>query len=192
MNDMIDPSVIQVVNSPNALVWPITTGLTKLELTDDGVNPVFSARNTWPDVTPPGWMGPLQFTLWLFMKMNGVWVGSGIIQYWRELVKSGGAVYKNDQIARNWVYDGRWGTMAGHQPALGETIGFMVSAGNARNQDNHVVEERSQIVTLQFPSSAHSYDFSDVSIPVPPVPIPTNQLDRIEANTIEILKILKP
>lgn len=189
MNDIINPSEVRIVNSPNCLAWPITTSITKLELADDGVDPTFDKENSWPEVLPPGWQGPLTFTLWLFMKINNQWVGSGIIQYWRGLAKNGGPVYKNDQIARNWVYDSRWAPMTGHQPTMGETIGMMVSAGNARNQDNHAVAERSQIVTFPFPDSAHIFDFT--SEPPIPIPIPSNQLDRMEAKIDELLRIAR-
>ena len=185
---MIDPSLIQVVNSPNVLSWPITTGLTQIDIFDNGVNPYFDKKNTWPEVTPPGWSGPMEFTLWLMMKIDGNWIGSGIIQFYRGLVASGGAIYSGNQIAKNWVYDSRWAPMTGHQPAPGELIGFMVSAGNARNQDNHIIEERSQIVTLNMPSGPQSFQSNN---PTPdPIPDPKTQLDRIEANTIEILRRL--
>jgi hypothetical protein len=47
--------------------------------------------------------------------------------------------------------------MVGHQPAPGERIGFMVSAGNARGQDDHLVAERSDIVEVLMPSAAVAY-----------------------------------
>ena len=186
MNDMINPTTIQVVNSPNVFSWPITTSLTQLDCFDNGINPYFDKKNTWPEVTPPKWSGAMTFTLWLMMQIGDKWIGSGIIQFYRGLAASGGPIYQGNQIARNWVYDSRWAPMTGHQPNPGELIGFMVSAGNARNIDNHIVEERSQIVTLNMPSNAQSFQFNSVPVPEPSA----TQLDRIELNVIEILRRL--
>jgi len=185
-SDMIPAADILVVNSPNSTLWPITTNLTRLDLFDNGVNPYFDKKEIWPEVVPPGWSGPLTFTLWIFLKINDKWIGSGIIQFWRGLQFSGGAVYSARQIALNWVYDARWQPMTGHQPLMGEQVGFMVSAGNARNQDNHAVEERSQIVTVPFPSAAQTFLFEPIPIPIPVV----NQLDRIEQKIDKILEEL--
>jgi len=173
----IQPAAVKVANSPNALAWPVTTRIQRLELGDQGVRVTFDRCASWPDVTPPGWTGPLRFTLWLFEDIGGEWFGSGIIQFWGCDQASGGAVHQDNQIARNWVYDNRWASMVGHQPAPGERIGFMVSAGNARGQDDHVVAERSDIVEVFMPSFASSFPptpFAGVegtSVP-PPVATP--------------------
>jgi hypothetical protein len=50
--------------------------------------------------------------------------------------------------------------MAGHQPAPGEQVGFLVTAGDARNNGASVVHERSNVVVLPFPDdSGASYTF---------------------------------
>ena len=36
-------------------------------------------------------------------------------------------------FASNWAYDARWGPMMGHRPVTGEQMGFLVTAGNARD-----------------------------------------------------------
>ena len=55
----------------------------------------------------------------------------------------------------NWFYDPiRWAPMTGHQPAVGETIGFFVCAGDCRNNvrgDLSPVKERSNIVLVKMP-----------------------------------------
>ncbi len=150
-----------VYNSPaDVATWPITSPLTRLVLGSGGVEADFSKKedpNRWPDVTPPGWTGPLQYTLWLAMKINGAWYTSGIIQFWYGLAESGGDVTQNDQIAINWVYDGRWGPMAGHQPIPGEYVGFMVTSGNERgvtDTSQATVIERSNMVIIAFPAAS--------------------------------------
>lgn len=187
----IQPATVKVAGSPNVLQWPVTTRISRLELVDAGVRVTFDRCGVWPDVTPPGWAGPLRFTLWLFLNVGGEWYGAGIIQFWGCDQYNGGAVYQDQQIARNWVYDSRWSSMVGHQPAPGERIGFMVSAGNARGQDDHQVAERSDIVELLMPTAAVSYPpapfaavegvFVPAPAPVPtPFPLPAPPLPSIE------------
>lgn len=153
----IQPAAVKVAGSPNVLAWPATTRIQRLEIAAQGVRVTFDRCASWPGVTPPGWDGPLVFTLWLFENIGGDWYGAGIIQFWGCDQYSGGTIYQDNQIARNWVYDNRWSSMVGHQPAPGERIGFMVSAGNARGQDDHVVAERSDIVELLMPTAAATY-----------------------------------
>ena len=150
-----------IYNSPPDIAsWPVTTKITRLELATGGVKLDFAKKDgpdRWPDVTPPGWDGPIQYTLWLLLNVNGKWAASGIIQYWYGLDFSGGDVTANNQIAANWVYDGRWGPMAGHQPAPGEYVGFMVMAGNARgvlDASQAPARERSNVVVVPFPAAA--------------------------------------
>lgn len=177
----INPSAVRVVRSPNTLSWPVTARIQSIEVTEQGVRLTFDKCDQWPNVTPPGWGGPLRFTLHLFLNIGGEWWESGIIQYWACDQYSGGArrpgeapIYADNQIAKNWVYDNSWGNMVGHQPAPGERIGFMVSAGNARGQDDHLARERSDIVELAMPSGPMSYPpFLATEGAAPPPPIPT-------------------
>ncbi|MDQ6612388.1 MAG: hypothetical protein M3Y64_08140, partial [Gemmatimonadota bacterium] len=172
----IEPAQVKVTASPNVLGYPVTTRLQNIEVTDRGVRATFDRCQSWPKVTPPGWDGPLIYTLHLFLNIGGEWWESGIIQFWACDQFSGGPIYQENQIARNWVYDARWGNMVGHQPVPGERIGFMVSAGNARGQDDHLVAERSNIVIVAMPSFASNppflweEGFTFVTPPAPPTP----------------------
>ena len=159
--DSLDVSQASVYNSPPDIAgWAVTTAITRLDFTSDGIHVEFDksdGTNRWPDVTPPGWDGPIQYTLWLALNVNGQWDASGIIQFWYGLPASGGDVTQNDQVAINWVYDGRWGPMQGHQPAVGELVGFFVAAGNERgvpDASQTLVSERSNMVTVPFPASS--------------------------------------
>src|ERR1041385_47851 len=50
------------------------------------------------------------------------------IEFWRDRQSTDDDdVIANNQIARNWLYDGRWGPMQGHQPQPGELVGVMVT-----------------------------------------------------------------
>ena len=108
----------------------MTTLITEVELQYDGADGVhveLSKRDdgSWPDVTPPGWDGPLEYTLGIAENIGGQWYASAAIQFWRGLPASGGNVAQDVstqkqcfafgygstcQIAKNWYYDGRWGT----------------------------------------------------------------------------------
>jgi hypothetical protein len=150
----------QIYNSPlDVASWPATTKITQLDIRADGVALAFSKKDgadRWPDITPPGWDGPIQYTLWILLSIKGQWAASGIIQFWYGLPASGGDITQNNQIAKNWVYDGRWGSLAGHQPAPGEAVGFMVTAGNARGvlDASQSIRERSDMVIVAFPGTA--------------------------------------
>jgi len=139
---------------PDIATWPQTATLTVVDWQASGVFVDFTKKSgvgRWPDVIPPGFTGPIEYTLWLFEFISGQWFGSGVIQFWFGLDRNGGPP---SGVAANWYYDaGRWGPLAGRQPAVGEQVGMMVSAGNARNQTTvSSVQERSQVVLLPFPS----------------------------------------
>jgi hypothetical protein len=140
--------------SPNAAAWPATASITSLSFRSDGVAVEFTKKSgpgRWPDVVPPGWSGPLQYTLWIAMNIGGTWHTCGPIEYWNGLAANGGDVTINNQIAVNWTY--YCGPMA-RQPAPGEQVGFFVTAGDARMKDVAAVHERSNIVVIPFPSAA--------------------------------------
>ena len=105
---------------------------------------------SWPDVAfgAPG--DSLEYTLWIVLNINGHWYASGCVEFWRGLDRNGGPP---SQYAQNWYYDPiRWAPMTGHQPAPGEQVGFLVTAGDARNNGNSIVKERSNVVVVPFPA----------------------------------------
>ena len=155
--DMVDISTAVVWNSPaDVASWSKTTSITALTMRpssapEPGLAFDFPAHGTWPDYTPPGWDGPLQYTVWAGVKINGVWNISGIIQMWRERPATGAPILTD--FARNWVYDGRWGAMQGYQPRPGEQMIFFVTAGNARGVGAVTsVRERSNVVAVNLPA----------------------------------------
>jgi hypothetical protein len=164
-NDAIDLRQATILNSPRDLAaWPATATITRLDLRASGIHVEFSkkdGRGRWPDVTPPGWDGPLQYTLGMALNINGRWYASTPIEYWYGLDASGGPP---SQYARNWFYDpARWAPMTYHQPAVGEIIGFFVCAGDCRNRSDSSgspVRERSNVVLVPMPNDGGaSYAF---------------------------------
>ncbi len=182
MSDGLDLATVTIHNSHDVHGWPATATITRLEFRADGVH-VEHTKNQgagcWPNFRPPGWDGDLQYTLWIFLNISGAWHASGCIEFWQSCDKNGGPP---EGFAANWYYAAdRWAPMTGHQPAPGELVGFMVSAGDARNSGAQSVQERSQIVALPFPSSGGVWVLPPpvdppvvppVDPPVPPPPDP--------------------
>ncbi len=113
----------------------------------------------WPDYNA-GSVGLVQYTLWMFENIGGQWYGSGGIRYGSADYQQGGAP---SSFGVNWFYDPtRWGVMANRQPAVGELVGFMVSAGDARDSDGTNVQERSNLVVVPFPDDT-GIDYSCIA-----------------------------
>jgi hypothetical protein len=151
-NDAIDLGQARVYNSPpDVASWPATAKITRIDMGSSGLSIQFSTQGTWPDVVPPGFGGPLQYTVWAVVKINGQWYTSGFIQMWRGRPGTGAPILSD--FGRNWAYDSRWGPMAGYQPQPGEQMGFFVTAGNARGESGvSSVRERSNVVLISLPA----------------------------------------
>jgi FG-GAP-like repeat/FG-GAP repeat len=157
--DAINLSQATVYNSPDDIAsWPVTGAITTVTMQPTGsavagLSFAFSTQNTWPDYAPPGWSGPLEYTVWAVVKINGQWNTSGFIQMWRGRPSTGAPILTD--FARNWAYDpGRWGPMAGYQPQVGEQMGFFLSAGNARGDRTVTsVRERTNVVLVPLPAN---------------------------------------
>jgi hypothetical protein len=118
---------------------------------DAGLSFTFSANGFWPDYTPPGWGGPIQYTVWAVVNIGGQWYTSGFIQMWRTRGYTGAPIISD--FAVNWAYDSRWGPMMGHQPHAGEQMGFFVTAGDARGVGTVTsVRERSNVILVTLPA----------------------------------------
>jgi len=135
--------------------WPVTTQIRVIDANFGGWFVDFSAKNSWPEVVPPGWDGGIQYTLWIVEKINGQWITAGGVEYWRSLARQGGPP---SRLAGNWYYSpGVWNELASHQPAPGEQVGIFVTAGDQRAKDVRVVTERSNVVLIPFPSDGGAY-----------------------------------
>jgi len=154
--DQINMAAAAIYNSPTDLAsWTVSTAITSVNFLGDGISVQFSKKDgpgRWPDVTPPGWDGALEYTLGMCLNINGQWDCSAVIQVWNGLDPAGGPP---SGIGQNWFYDPlRWGPMTGHQPAHGETVGIFVCEGDCRNNtkgDLSPLRERSNVVLVKFP-----------------------------------------
>jgi hypothetical protein len=157
-SDAVPLGQMILLNSPSDLAtWPITTTITSITFSPNGTAVTFDKQDgpgRWPDVTPPGWDGPLQYTLGMAENIGGQWYASAVIEFWYGLPASGGPP---SQFASNWFYDPtRWAPMTYHQPAPGELIGFFVCEGDCRNNVNGTLSplrERSNVVLVPMPAN---------------------------------------
>ena len=162
--DAIDLSQAIVHNSPADIAsWAKTTRISTLTMRPpgpaDGLSFDAASHMKWPDYTPPGWDGPIQYTVWAGVKLSdGKWHIAGIQQMWRDRESTGAPLLSYgpgctvNNFACNWVYDARWGAMAGYQPRAGEAMVFFLSAGNARGVGTVTsVRERSNVVIVNLP-----------------------------------------
>lgn len=167
LTDHVDLSTAVVHSSPGDVAsWPITTQIERLTMRpgqDHGLSFGFSANQTWPDYVPPGWDGPIQYTVWAGVQIAGRWHVAGFIQMWRTRPSTGAPILAQ---WRDWAYDeNRWGPMVHHRPQVGEKMLFFLSAGNARRgsagPENDVtsVRERSNVVLVALPPGDHG-DFA--------------------------------
>ncbi len=157
--DQLNFASATILNSPlNLASWPITTAISLVDIRSTGLRIDFSKKSgpgRWPDIVPPGWDGPLQYTVGMVLNINGQLFASAPVEFWYGLDYSGGPP---SQYALNWFYDpGRWGPMSYHQPAVGEPIGLFVCAGDCRNTadgSRSPVKERSNVVVVSMPTDA--------------------------------------
>jgi hypothetical protein len=158
-----DMASATIVNSPPDLGrWPETAKITSVEFTGGAFLVDFDRRtgsNRWPDVTPPGWSGALQYTLGLCGNISGQWNCSAVVQFWfgRSLADSA----PPHLVGVEWFYDPiRWPGMAGYQPRDGETVGLFVGSGNLRDGGAFTqascprICERSNVAFVQWGTSA--------------------------------------
>lgn len=160
--DAFDFSQATMLNSPRDFTsWPIATKIDWIDMRSSGIAIGFSKKDgpgRWPDVTPPGWDGPLQYTLGMALFIDGRWYASTVVEYWYGLDRSAGAP---SGFSTNWFYDPiRWAPMTFHQPRIGETIGFFVCEGDCRNNIHGTLSplrERSNVVLVPMPPDTGAF-----------------------------------
>jgi hypothetical protein len=222
MTDMIDLAAARIVNAVDPRDWPQTARITavsfdrsktRIEFTKkDGPPDVTVAdyrrdpRNRWPNQPnggPPG--DNFQYTIWLFLPINGVWVGSAFVQMWFGRDGSGGRGADADVPSvfhEHWYYGTGWHPMEEHGPIRpGEEIGFMVTSGNARQGARDVVEERSNVVlfkagddsVIEFPETLTPAAPDELPIDprLPPPASGTVTLATLHADLQELIALIK-
>ncbi len=190
--DAVDLSGAIVHNSPGDVAsWPATTRIQRLTMRpgqNNGLSFTFSGNQTWPDYVPPGWDGPIQYTVWAGVQIGGAWHVAGFIQMWRTRPCTGAPILAQ---WRDWAYDkNRWGAMVDHRPQVAEQMIFFVTAGNARKgsagpePDVTSVRERSNVVMVALPAGddgVFTFDESQTAAgpTTPPAQLPAPDVDAL-------------
>jgi hypothetical protein len=179
--DDLDFAHATIVNSPRDMgSWPATAHLTSVQFVPGvGFAVEFDKRKggaRWPDFTPPGWDGPLQYTLGMCLRTGDSWTCSAVVEYWQSRLEDEGpgSSAPPERIGVEWFYDGRWGALAGRQPAVGESAALFVCAADCRNRADAwpgAVKERSDVRLVRWGTS-QTWSGSEPT-PPPPVPVPT-------------------
>jgi hypothetical protein len=168
--DAIALEDIAFSHCPDVTAWPITTRITRVDFEPRDFRIEFTKHagpDRWPDATTPKWDGPLQYTIFAIIKVDGQWRSTGCIQLWQSRPGVGGP-FSNG--AKDWWF--RTDAMAGHQPAPGEQVGFFVAAGDCRLRTEPTsVLERSNIVLVAVPENDHGSFYFNEDLPAPP-PLP--------------------
>ena len=193
--DALDLSSAIVHNSPTDVAsWPATTRIERLTMRpgqNNGLSFAFSGNQTWPDYVPPGWDGPIQYTVWAGVQINGVWHVAGFIQMWRTRPSTGAPIVAQ---WRDWAYDkNRWADMVDYRPQPGDQMAFFLTAGNARRgsaqapePDVTSVRERSNAVIVSLPAGDDGvFTFGDAPVlsPAPSSATPSSSVGEASSAT---------
>jgi hypothetical protein len=155
------------VQTPGGVdAWARTATITHLELASAGFHIDFDKQASWPDVTPPGWDGPIRWTVWLGAQVDGRCHLAAALNVWNRSDSYGGPVDEAWHWPKDLWYLDR--SLQGHTPAAGETVYVMVTAGAERGLSAFKVAERSQVVGVPFGAGSWSFTPS-----LPPAPLPT-------------------
>lgn len=192
MTDMIDLAKVQLFNSPDVRLWPVTSAITHLALRDGTLTIDHTKRGQWPAV--PYETTTQEATLWVFFQIGDQWCGTGGERLRPDQTEK--ALGKPSDIGPGWLYDiNRWGAMTNYVPAVGELVGFMVVAGISRGDGEAPVQERSAVVLIPFPSDATGGSYPPfaavLDAPGPVDSEPVIPHDRIEADHTDVVVAVK-
>lgn len=154
-----DLNQVTIEGSPDVRGFAVTSELTSLEFSPGDIHIDHTKRGQWPGVVIDPTDGTTQeATIWVFFNIGGAWYGTG-----GERLRPNQTDKQLDQpssIGPGWLYDSnRWGPMTNYVPQPGELVGFMVVAGSTRSDNNVIVQERSKVVLVQFPSDGVTTTF---------------------------------
>lgn len=208
---MIDLSQVRVVGSPTAcLSFPKTARLTHFGATQTAITIRTTGTDAWPVISiadKPGPEDDQAGTLWILTRPEGPtgpWYATGAERLRPAQLngdKPQGAPNVPDTLAvligQGWLYDtGRWGRMAGYNPAPGEPVGVMVVAGSTRSDDRTPLQERTQMRVIAWPAFPGAnpcqvlWEESDDAVVPAPTPAPTLPSD-LEARLVALETLVR-
>ncbi len=168
--DAVPLDDVRLTGGADIRQWPITTLITRLITSGGGLEADFSKKASgWPDVIPPGWDGPIYYTVWLgAMLPDGLHLAASLVSYRGQPGAGAGDVTNISQYSANlWYLDP---ALKGHTVTEGETLYLLVTAGGYRGLSVTTVQERSNLVAFTASSTARTFTYDDPPPPPPPPP----------------------
>jgi hypothetical protein len=136
-----------VGGSPDIRGWAVTSQITSLEIGGGAFKIDHTRRCGWPGVDMGGAIQ--EATIWVFQKIDGQWYGTGGERL--RPCQTEKQLGRPSEIWSGWFYNNYWAPFPGRVPAVGEPIGFMITAGSTRADNNAPVHERTGIVMINWP-----------------------------------------
>jgi hypothetical protein len=143
-----------VGGSPDVRGWAVTSEITDLSMTGGYFHIDHTKRCGWPGVDMGGALQ--EATIWIFEKINGQWYGTGGERL--RPCQTDKGLGSPMEIANGWFYNNYWAPFNGYQPQDGEMVGFMVTAGSTRADNNAPVHERTRIVMIPWSRGGGRWD----------------------------------
>jgi hypothetical protein len=134
----LSTAIVAAPDCPSVASLPISAAMMWIGLKDVAVDQQgyamdFPGRDSWPGVTPPGWEGPINHTLWMAESIGGVWyilpIKEGLGDYCTL-----GPILRPGQVPDNLTYFAQ-SPMQGYQPRPGELVGFFATTGDTRRMN---------------------------------------------------------
>src|SRR5262252_355882 len=74
----LSAAIVASGDCPSVAGLPVLSSVSAIDLVDVGADGQgftmnFPGRDTWPGVVPPGWEGPINWTLWIAEFIGGTW-----------------------------------------------------------------------------------------------------------------------
>ena len=146
--DGFNLSNIRIVGgSPDVRNWPVTSQITMLEIGGGAFKIDHTRRCSWPGVDMGGAIQ--EATIWIFQKINGQWYGTGGERL--RPCQTEKQLGRPSEIWTGWFYNDYWAPFTNHAPSYGDVIGFMITAGSTRADNNAPVHERTGVVLINWP-----------------------------------------
>lgn len=184
MTDMINLAQLHMVMSPDVRDWPVTVGITSVSM-----DPIGGLTLAFDHPPPLSWIfrepgmpagDNFHYTVWACVLHTYL---AGFIEMWQGRPMGDRSLPPLLSGYADWWGDPRqlWGGMSAYVPQPGDTIGLMVSAGNARlRRDVTSVAERSNLVIVTLPADDRGvFTFNGAPAPVP-VPVPPTRDEQLQ------------
>lgn len=143
-----------VCGSPNVSKWAVTSRVLSVGFGGGRFFFDHTRNGSWPRFRFPDG-AEQEATVWALFFINGQWYGGG-----GERIRPGQTdkeLGRPSDIGYGWYFMPTCGPMTGYVPQIGELVGFMATDGNARLTDEHITEERTNVVLIPWPGDGGGF-----------------------------------